>query len=77
MSQPFHRAMLMMAAIQAAMRLDGIGQTAALSNIGPYESRGKGKGRSKPSPRFGRNRSKYNPHIGAKEQAKWAQQYSI
>lgn len=44
MSQPFHRAMLMMAAIQAAMSLDVAGRAAAMGNIGTYQSRGKGRG---------------------------------
>lgn len=44
MSQPFHRAMLMMAAIQASMSLDGAKRHLAMSNIGTYESRGKGRG---------------------------------
>lgn len=37
-----------------------------------YESRGKGKSRSKISPRFGRSASRYQPHSGAKENAKAA-----
>jgi hypothetical protein len=42
-----------------------------------YQSRGKGKSRSKISPRFVRAyRSKYQPHIGAKEQAKWAAKHA-
>lgn len=44
MSQPFARAIAMFALISQAMRLDGSAKHLALSNIGPYESRGKGKG---------------------------------
>lgn len=41
---PFRRAMLMMAAIQAAMSLPTHLQQSRLTEIGPYESRGKGRG---------------------------------
>ena len=43
-SQPFARAILMMAAIQAAMTLPTHLQQAKLGESGPYESRGKGRG---------------------------------
>ena len=42
--QPFSRAIAMMAVIAAAMSLPASAQQSALSAIGPYESRGKGKG---------------------------------
>lgn len=44
-SQPFARAIAMMSLIAAAMNMPIAMQQAALANIGPYESRGKGKGR--------------------------------
>lgn len=68
MANPFARAQMMMAAIAAAMSISNVGaRQAALAQIGPYQSRGKGRGKSakvtvRPS------RSKYMPHIGAKEQ---------
>lgn len=68
-SQPFARAMTMMAAISAAMGLDSIARQSAMSNIGPYKSRGKGRGT--PERRYLKSRSKYQPHIGAKESAKF------
>jgi hypothetical protein len=60
--------MAMAAAIAAAMQAGSkwdIQQ--ALAAIGPYESRGKGKGKSAKW-LGGSTRSKYMPHIGAKEQ---------
>ncbi|MFJ1253402.1 hypothetical protein [Cupriavidus sp. CuC1] len=45
MSAPFARARAMFAAIAAAMALQGSARQLAMSAIGPYESRGKGKGR--------------------------------
>ncbi|BCF96606.1 hypothetical protein PPGU19_011750 [Paraburkholderia sp. PGU19] len=82
MASPFARAQMMMAAIAAAMSLSGSAKHAAMSNIGPYESRGKGRGKTSPSrhtvamDRRGivnkhapkASRSKYKPHTGAKEQ---------
>ena len=44
-SQPFARAIAMMNMIAAAMQLPMSLQTSAMAQIGPYESRGKGKGR--------------------------------
>jgi hypothetical protein len=45
MSRPFARSIAMFALIPAAMRLPtGTAQRLALDGIGPYESRGKGKG---------------------------------
>lgn len=77
MSQPFARSIAMMAMITAAMQLDGGARHLAMSRIGPYESRGKGKNRSKPSPRFGKSNSKYQPHYGAKESAKFCAKHPI
>lgn len=48
-SKPFARAISMMGLISAAMAafpMAGQAQQAALAEIGPYESRGKGRGRS-------------------------------
>jgi hypothetical protein len=71
MKQPFARFLSIMTALSKLMgagmsRMDAVNLTGAAN----YRSRGKGKGL--PSPRFGRSRSKCVPHIGAKEQAKWA-----
>jgi hypothetical protein len=43
-SQPFGRAIAMMAAIAAATAMSPMAQQVAMAEIGPYESRGKGKG---------------------------------
>lgn len=43
MSQPFARAIAMMSAIAAAMKLT-VGREFAMSAIGSYKSRGKGRG---------------------------------
>lgn len=67
-STPFARANMMMAAIAAAMGLSSFAKESALSAIGPYKSRGKGRGT--PSRNFYKSRSKYMPHYGAKESAK-------
>lgn len=45
MSQPFARALAMMAMISAAMRMDGAAKHTAMMNIGQYQSRGKGIGK--------------------------------
>jgi hypothetical protein len=50
----------MMALIQAA-----IGDSAKLAAIGPYKSRGHGRG--SPSRRYGNKPGKYMPHQGAQE----------
>lgn len=49
MSQPFARSIAMFAAIAAATQ--GANAQFALSQIGPYESRGKGKGKRQASSR--------------------------
>lgn len=49
-SSPFARAHAMMAAMAAAMAMPFMEQKAALAAIGPYESRGKGEGRSNRRP---------------------------
>lgn len=49
MSASFARAKAMMAAIAAAMGLAGSARQLALAEIGPYESRGKGKALRSPS----------------------------
>lgn len=64
---PFARANMMMAAIAAAMSLAGGAQREAMAAIGPYKSRGKGRGKGAKW-LGGSARSKYMPHIGAKEQ---------
>jgi hypothetical protein len=65
---PFARANMMMAAIAAAMSLGGSAQREAMAGIGPYVSRGKGRGKGAKW-LGGSTRSKYTtPHIGAKEQ---------
>lgn len=51
-TNPFARAKMMFAAIAAAMSLPSIGQQqAAMDEIGPYRSRGNGKGMSNRRPR--------------------------
>lgn len=69
MSNAFARAHMMMAAIAAAMALGGSAQREALAGIGPYVSRGKGRGKGAKWT-GGLARSKYMPHIGKKEQAR-------
>lgn len=63
MAQPFARAIAMFALIQAAM-----GNAEALAKIGPYRSRGKGRGA--PSRRYGNKPGKYMPHQGKQECAR-------
>jgi hypothetical protein len=64
----FSRSMAMAAAIAAAMQAGSKWDVQqALNAIGPYQSRGKGKGKSAKW-LGGSARSKYMPHIGAKEQ---------
>lgn len=46
---PFARAKAMMAQVAVAMALAGMAQQTALSAIGPYESRGHGKGQRQAS----------------------------
>lgn len=67
-STPFARAHAMMAAIAAAMGLSVGAREVALGAIGLYQSRGKGRGT--PGKTYYKSRSKYKPHIGAKESAK-------
>lgn len=69
MSQPFARAIAMTTAIAVAMRLTGIARQNILQSIEPYESRGHGLGKLGKS--YLQNRSKYVPHYGAKESAKF------
>lgn len=64
MSQAFARAIAMMALIQAS-----ISSGKGMPNLAPYESRGHGLG--KLGKRYIKNRSKYQPHYGAKESAKF------
>jgi hypothetical protein len=64
----FSRSIAMMAAIAAAMSIGSTWERkAALDGIGPYVSRGKGRGKSAKWT-GGSARSKYMPHIGKKEQ---------
>lgn len=51
MSQPFARSIAMFAAIAAAMKLEGPAKHSILQGIGPYKSRGKGRGA--PARKFG------------------------
>ncbi|MFL9943686.1 hypothetical protein [Paraburkholderia graminis] len=73
---PFARATMMMAAIAAAMSLSGSAQREAMAGIGPYVSRGKGRGKSAKW-LGGSARSKYMPHIGAKEQERAKRCYMV
>lgn len=61
----FARAIAMFAAVAAAMKLDGMDRVNALAGIGPYKSRGKGRGT--PSRRYGNPGGRYMPHQGARE----------
>ena len=49
-SQPFGRALDMMALISAAMQMPATEKQAAMQAIGPYVSRGKGRGKGKSAP---------------------------
>lgn len=69
---PFRRAMLMSQEVMFASMLAEHLRGAAFAAIGPYESRGKGGKRSKTGKSYGGTGSKYQPHIGAKEHAKFA-----
>lgn len=65
----FKLARMMFAAIAAAMQLPSRGeQQLALGQIGPYISRGKGRG--SPSRRYGNPPGKYWPHQGERETAR-------
>lgn len=64
----FKRARAMFAAIAAAMLLPMAEQAAAMADIGPYRSRGKGRG-SAPRNHLPRA-NKYLPHQGARECAR-------
>jgi hypothetical protein len=71
---------MMMAAIAAAMSLANVGQrNAAMAEIGPYRSRGKGRGGRGSKWLGGSMRSKYMPHTGTKEQERekrsWMQSF--
>jgi hypothetical protein len=77
MAAPFKRAHMMMAAINAAavaaFAIGGGGMGAyqdALERIGPYRSRGKGKGKHFIKTNTGTSRSKYAPHQGKQECAR-------
>jgi hypothetical protein len=61
----FARALVMFAAVAAAMKLEGTARLDALNEIGPYKSRGKGRGT--PSRRYGNRSGIYKPHQGARE----------
>ena len=73
MSNPFSRANAMMALIAAAM-----GNQAALSAIGPYVSRGHGRGQFRIKSWFSlsarKRSSKYKPHQGKRECARRVRQ---
>lgn len=62
---PFHRVRAIFAAIATAMALPVDQRSAALSGIGPYRSRGKGRG--SPSRNWLRPFSHNTPHQGAQE----------
>lgn len=68
---PFSRSITMMAAITAMMQ-QSIAMPAIAVSVGPYVSRGKGRGA--PSRNFmrGAGRSKYKPHQGKQEIARRA-----
>lgn len=75
-SNAFHRSRTMMAAI-AMIMASADNHYAQIATLGECKSRGHG-GKHKPKGRFlgdnyRYNRSKYSPHVGAKELAKAAQ----
>jgi hypothetical protein len=76
MASPFARANLMMAAISAAMSLTNVmARENAMAQIGPYRSRGKGRGSRGAKWLGGSTRSKHMPHIGTKEQERAKRSY--
>lgn len=68
MNNSSKRATVMMAAI-SAMLSQGMGMAAIGASVGPYVSRGKGRG-SQPRNFFRGNASKYMPHQGKQEIAR-------
>lgn len=74
MAKAFARAKAMLAAIAAAMVLaTEVERQRALDSIGPYRSRGKGRGT--PSRRYGNTPGKYLPHQGERERARRRSQF--
>lgn len=72
---PFRAAQMMFAAIAAAMAIPMPLQRAqAMADIGPYKGRGKGRGT--PSRNWLRSASRYKPHQGLKEVAKWRKRFA-
>lgn len=65
-SKPFARAISMMALVSAAMSLPLAMQQEAMAKIGPYESRGKGRGSS------GIGRGRHGAHMTAVRTARKA-----
>lgn len=66
-NNPFARAMAMLQAVLAAG-----GDMGKLAALGPYVSRGKGRG--SPSRRYGNKPGKYMPHQGKRECARRVRQ---
>lgn len=78
MANPFARANAMMAVIAAAMSLNTSWERkTALDAIGPYKSRGKGRGGRGTKWLGGSARSKYMPHAGAKERERALRCYMV
>jgi len=72
MARPFARSSAMLAAVAGALALASLGDRLdAIAGIGPYRSRGKGRG--SPSRRYG-NGSGHTPHQGAREMARRVRQ---
>lgn len=63
----FKAAMAMFAAVSAALALPVLQQREALAKIGPYKSRGKGRGTPPRNHNAAAGRSRYMPHQGARE----------
>lgn len=69
-SQPFARALAMMALVREAMGLQDVAaRRAAMAEIEPYVSRGKGRGNASRNYMHG-SPSKYKPHQGKREIAR-------
>lgn len=61
----FARAIAMFRLVAAASKLKGTERLDAMAEIGPYKSRGKGRGT--PSRRYGNPDGRYMPHQGERE----------
>lgn len=70
MSQPFKRAMSLMSQIAFIRGTAGADTQFLLSQLGQYESRGRGYGKGRMAKVYRGNTSKYVPHQGEQEIAR-------